>query len=82
MKKQGSNFLLSLKAIGYKKAWLDFMKCYLFPCKDINFNLPDVMRIFTTNPDEDLWELLLIWTTFTIEEIIILYQQNAASQVA
>lgn len=54
MKKQGSNFLLSLKAIGYKKAWLDFMKCYLFPCKDINFNLPDVMRIFTTNPDEDL----------------------------
>ena len=33
------------------------------------------MLIFTTSPDEDLWELLLIWTTFTIEEIIILYQQ-------
>ena len=40
------------------------------------------MLIFTTSPDEDLWELLLIWTTFTIEEIIILYQQSAASQVA
>lgn len=33
-KKQGSNFLLSLKAIGYKKAGLDFVKFSLFPYKD------------------------------------------------